>query len=884
MVNMPISDKNQDCDKTGVGTKLSPHIKAIDNDSIKFIAAGEKISDVETVVRELVENSIDAGAKVIEIKLTKFGTECIEVSDNGTGIDECNFGSLGLRYHTSKISNYERMQESLQTFGFRGEALSCICSIACVTITTKSRSSPTGSKLVFNRDGMLDKVTPVARTEGTTVTVRNLFHSMPVRRKELESTSKRQYDKVVKLLYEEILARPYIKFTLSKRSTTSKEKDFTHGGTTLEGCIITIYSIKVLESLIPIKQAGLINQNSISIGPVQDQEQMRRLTRSSTQVTDSADHEVHEQANGVERLSTTFETTIEPNREEFFQRSRKSKFAREKANYTIHGYISRIGRGRNSSDCQFIYVNKKPCDIPKLSRLINEIYKGYSNNQYPFYCLFIRVQSWAADFNVPHKRAVILQDEAKLCDIVRESLDLMFSPSAPAGQKSCPDALIPVSTQKRPRELTSDEVSEESKPVKKPTIQDPDKSDTDKYNATEETVAEEGLAPENDATNSSANQAVDPGDKLGADGRGSDSTSGTSDYVLAPTPADGVQEIVRSDNLKDIEENHTGSQYFDSSVRETGTPSKLPEKSVDTNQAGHGFVSALALHDYHKSHESACVPFSPRDRRILSNDGECRWAQVNIVSESGMQARIEHPEDLAESLEQERQQRIITDDSKNFSFAIHPNFNTVAEQELKFNLNKSSFQDMQIIGQFNKGFIIARLNRHLFIIDQHATDERANYEDQLEQSPLIKQPMVIPKPLYLNAIQENAIVTNLEAFRKRGFEFQIDMSKVSGYRVMLAATSICKGPTLEEHLTKEDVEELIDVALESPNQLDRYTLKKVKNVAATKACRKSVMIGDSLNWSQMEDIVRKMSILENPWVCAHNRPTIRHLMDIDWMS
>ncbi|GLJ59400.1 hypothetical protein SUGI_1507230 [Cryptomeria japonica] len=249
-----------------------------------------------------------------------------------------------------------------------------------------------------------------------------------------------------------------------------------------------------------------------------------------------------------------------------------------------------------------------------------------------------------------------------------------------------------------------------------------------------------------------------------------------------------------------------------------------------------------------------------------------------------LQVRIEHMEDLGAVLRRERCQRMTIADSKEYTFAIHPKFNVVAEQELKFNLNKSSFDSMQVIGQFNKGFILALLNKHIFIIDQHATDERANYEDQLDKSPFMTQDMVHPKPLYLTTIQEGAIIENMSEFEKRGFKFSVDQSKRAGMRIMLKSTAICKGHGIDEYLTIEDLEELIDVAVIAPNQLKSYTLKKIKSVAATRACRKSIMIGDKLNWAQMDNIVSKMATLENPWICAHNRPTIRHLMDTDWMS
>lgn len=737
-------------------------IREIDKASVKSIASGSKISDIEDAIRELIENSIDACARNIEIRLARFGIDAIEVQDDGTGIQEENFKNLGLRYHTSKISDFKALQESLDTFGFRGEALSCLCNLAHVIINTKTKSSPTGTKLTFKSDGSLGKKEHMARNEGTTVIIKELFHSLPVRRKELITSAKRQYDKVVKLLYEHVIARPHIKFTLCKKSSTKKDKDFTHGGTSLTGVIITIFGVKVMESLMPIKQAGAIElttQTSDNSEPSTSQD-------GSEATADSIVMD-----NQVNASIAQFEVVTPPKRDLFFTRSRRSKFKCLKPEYTIYGYISKVNEGRNSHDCQFIYVNKRPCDIPKISKMINEIYRNYTPNQYPFYCLFIQVQTWASDFNVPRKRAVILQDENKLIDIVRDCLEAMFSPHAPAKQKSCPNAHIPFASQNGPL--------------------------TEKQN---------NLS----TTTESQDNELQQSDKQ-------------------PT---GAKRDLRSDS--DAEGDHiTKKQLTD----DTGTALLRGQEDRQEEQLD---VGAMAL-------------------------------------------AISDPDDFGAILRRERVQRATIIDAKKYTFAIHPKFNTVAEQELKFNLNKSSFKSMQVIGQFNKGFIIARLNKHIFIIDQHATDERANYEEQLEKSPFMSQPMVHPKPLYLNSIQESAIIDNLEDFQKKGFQFAIDESKNPGLRVLLTSTSICKGNGADEHLTKEDLEELIDVALNAPNQLKTYTLKKVKRVAASRACRKSVMIGDKLTWSQMDNIVEKMSTLENPWVCAHDRPTIRHLMDTDWM-
>lgn len=859
-------------------------IKEIDKDTIKFIAAGEKISDIETAIRELIENSIDAEAKCIEIRLAGFGAEAIEIEDNGFGIDESNFKSIGIRYHTSKIRDYKNLQDNLETFGFRGEALSCLCNIANVTITTKAKKSPTGWKLTFHRDGQLAKREPVGRDVGTTVVVKKLFHSMPVRRRELELNAKKQYDKIIRLIYEEVLARPHIKFSLVKKNAAKKEKDFTHGGSTLEGCIITIFGINVLESLMPIRQTGLImvkdDLEDNKEKAITTCEKTNKTTTTNgispedkTQLESSTEMRDYSQSNADGPSQSTqppnedikFQAPVVTNIArrcsggEFFKRSCKSKFAREKPEYKIYGYISKLNSGRNSTDCQFLFVNKKPCDIPRVTRLINEIYRNYSKDQHPFYCLFIEVQSWAADFNVPRKRAVILQEESKLCEIVRDSLEEMFSPCVPASQKSCPIAQIPM--------LTIPKQQDTSLQPKEPHQSPPDSSKNEE-NRTASTGFRNGLDIYIEQV-SGSNTATDES-KFFKD------NNLTSHPIGASTKRN--HDSIDAQATSDCSSNCNGKRRPTTPILPYPGPDQSgPICSSSTTPPLQAIVSSSPQQPATKRISPAKLAPKP----VLQ---PCKFHQDEMLQNGDLNVRIDYLEDLPVALERERAQRRLNDDLKEFSFAIHPKFNSVAEDQLKFNLNKTSFQDMQVMGQFNKGFIIAKLNKHLFIIDQHATDERANYEDQLERSPLEKQTMVHPKPLFLNLIQENAILNNMEAFTKRGFEFAINKQAMIGYRVMLTATSICKGIGRDEYLGKEDVEELIDVIVESPNRLESYTLKKVREVAASRACRKSVMIGDSLTWTKMAGIVSRMSNLQNPWVCAHNRPTIRHLMDVDWMD
>ncbi|KAF7795174.1 hypothetical protein EIP86_006323 [Pleurotus ostreatoroseus] len=185
-------------------------IKPIDALSAHKITSGQVVIDLQTAVKELVENSLDAGATSIgtsvvspkEVRFKNYGLETIEVIDNGTGISSVDYEAVALKHHTSKLSSFDDLA-SVATFGFRGEALSSLCALTeSVTVTTATTSEvPMGTILKFNKLGKLsDKSGRIARQRGTTVTISGLFKPLPVRRKELERNAKREFAKALHLL------------------------------------------------------------------------------------------------------------------------------------------------------------------------------------------------------------------------------------------------------------------------------------------------------------------------------------------------------------------------------------------------------------------------------------------------------------------------------------------------------------------------------------------------------------------------------------------------------------------------------------------------------------------------------------------------------------
>lgn len=175
-------------------------VKALEGRTVHQIQSGQVIVDLCSVVKELVENSLDAEATAIEVRFRNNGLDSIEVQDNGIGIASENYDTIALKHYTSKLSNYDDLS-ALQTFGFRGEALSSLCALSKFHITTaRADEAPKGTRLGFEISGNLKGTQVIASQRGTTVTVEDLFRNLPVRRRELEKNIKREYGKVLGVL------------------------------------------------------------------------------------------------------------------------------------------------------------------------------------------------------------------------------------------------------------------------------------------------------------------------------------------------------------------------------------------------------------------------------------------------------------------------------------------------------------------------------------------------------------------------------------------------------------------------------------------------------------------------------------------------------------
>ncbi|XP_072568435.1 mismatch repair endonuclease PMS2 isoform X2 [Paramormyrops kingsleyae] len=842
-------------------------IRPIDRNSVHQICSGQVVLSLATAVKELVENSIDAGATNVEIRLKEYGSELIEVSDNGKGVEEGNFEGLTLKHHTSKLQDFSDLIH-VETFGFRGEALSSLCALSDLSVVTCHESAHVGTRLVFDHDGHISQRSPHPRQQGTTVLLQNLFYTLPVRHKEFQRNVKKEYAKMIQVLQSYCIISTGVRITCTNQIGQGKRNVVlsTNGSQSMRDNIGAVFGPKQLQSLLPFQQ----------------------LSPTEAVKEDYGLNDAH--------LPTDL--------------------------YVISGFVSRgdHGVGRSSTDRQFFFINDRPCDPSKVSKLVNEVYHMFNRHQYPFVVLNICVASDRVDVNVtPDKRQIFLQEEKLLLAILKTSLVAMYDTGVNK---------ISLNHTNLPMLSTCRDV------VQSPDVEQP------------ETVMETEVLPEPSLslTNSSLNLAgLRAAFSLhqvagGKNQPNSSKTSfhapaqkklkcffGSADKNMIQQPSRNAQDSVAPSFLKTPVAEGNGSELTGDSNMDTNSGSVLPELAEQYLGMGTG-EHALKSGSAFSSPEEKAVNNSESENHcgkgnedheskkasVLSGADPCRHKEPCNSSPdtkrpkleavvSGMKTapgviKLDAPvsmikkivplrfslPDLADRLRKLQEQRKERASEglkyRRFRAKINPGENQTAEDELKKEISKDMFKEMEIIGQFNLGFIITKLKSDIFMIDQHATDEKYNFEMLQQHTVLQGQKLIAPQKLHLTAVSETILMENVEIFKKNGFDFLIDEEAQVTERVKLVSLPTSKNWTFGP----ADIEELVFMLSDSPGVMCRPS--RVRQMFASRACRKSVMIGTALKNSEMKKLVAHMGEIEQPWNCPHGRPTMRHLANLHMLT
>lgn len=225
-------------------------IQILSEETIDKIAAGEVVERPSSVVKELVENAIDAGATAVTVEIKEGGISFIRVTDNGEGIEKSQIKNAFYRHATSKLRDASELS-AIDTLGFRGEALSSIAAVSQVELITKTEEDLTGTRYVI--EGAVEKdIQDVGVPKGTTIIVKNLFFNTPVRRKFLKSpTTEGSY--INELCERMALSKPEVSFQFIQNG---QMKFHTSGNGDLKELVYRIYGKDIAKEIIPINQKG----------------------------------------------------------------------------------------------------------------------------------------------------------------------------------------------------------------------------------------------------------------------------------------------------------------------------------------------------------------------------------------------------------------------------------------------------------------------------------------------------------------------------------------------------------------------------------------------------------------------------------------------------
>ncbi|XP_074355180.1 DNA mismatch repair protein PMS1 [Apium graveolens] len=895
----------QELTTSSAGASSPTLIKPINKGVVHKICAGQVILDLSSAVKELVENSLDAGATSIEISLRDYGEESFQVVDNGCGISPNNFKVLALRHHTSKLAEFHDLQ-SLTTFGFRGEALSSLCSLGNLTVETRTKNEAVATLLTFDRSGLLIKEDKTARKIGTTVTVKKLFANLPVRSKEFHRNIRKEYGKLVSLLNAYALIAKGVRIVCS--NTTGKNTKSvvlkTQGSGSLKDNIITVFGMDTFSCLEPI---------SLCIS----------------------------------------------------------------GNCKLDGFLSKSGHGsgRYMSDRQFFFVNGRPVDMPKVGKLVNELYKGANSRQFPIAILDFTLPSRACDVNVtPDKRKIFFSEENAIFDSLREALQNIYSPGHVSFSVNRCENLSKRDDFSKRDEGSKLLLEKFSMKVSDAKEEADNKEQCENGGINRSSVAEvldidgtskacsfsrirnrrqknnvDSTTTAQDASLPLGNASKHIVDSIDSPGRASSIQSLLSNFVtvskrkresistaLTETPLlRGGSVLFKSEKISpqistflstSLVKSHENEGANMVKITDLGSSEKCQSDGAcnetdDISSCGtvnsRVYGQDLMIQEQQLSSADSKLPVTTTNN--ISYDSRDTLAMPMLVQSSGLAADASERASAINTgftlnfsfkdLKTRRDQRLcrlkaISSSKERMKFETCYTAATLkssqlenidgkeealaaATNELERHFNKKDFGRMKVIGQFNLGFIIGKLGKDLFIVDQHAADEKYNFERLSVSTILNQQPLLRPMSLELSPEEEVVVTMHMDTIRKNGFSLEEDLYAPLGQRFKLRAVPFSKNITFGV----VDLKELISILADSQGECsmigsyrmdtaDSVCPPRVRSMLASRACRSSVMIGVSLSRIEMQKIIKHLADLKSPWNCPHGRPTMRHLVDL----
>lgn len=842
-------------------------LSRITDADVHTITSGQVIIELASIIKELLENSIDANATSISITFKRYGLEGIEFQDNGDGIKQEDFNNLCLKNYTSKLENFESLTDT-KTLGFRGEALNSICNVSQMIIKTASvNDAPKGYELIYDKFGKLVNKQMVNQTKGTLIKVSDIFKDLPVRKLNLEKHYKKEFQNCLNLLTQYLIILTNTRILVSNIDISGRKKVIlkTSGNKLIKDNIVNVFG-----------SSGLQGLNDIAVELDLDDSYVVKL----------------------------------------------------------NGMVSKasIGEGRLTKDRQYIFINKRPVKFQKIIKLMNQLYKKYNYLQSPVIVLNLELDVKLLDINVTPDKSIVLifnKYENILLNRIESYLEDFWDNSG--------NYNFPVN------EITQEKIKERNVSITQPKLesfalfQEGESIETD--TADEVEVLERKSVRNSRVVNIntlfvpdelSEHEEIDDGDDNdNGDNDGDD--DGKNDYegdngvndinenldvdVDENVSKNKIETVIKkvetefdNTNIQDEPTDLTGIQKLTKKTRSslndtindaiTDNDNMYLEENIINSQLENS-INAVIPHteeidpccSSHSGHSPDKIPDSRPDNPdeinleteliYFPNSENNNTENEKVIPVSNQKIRV-----LEDEIRLPQNKRLCVKPAPSGTSNVQTSDFTdreASEQLLGLSIHKTDFNSMNIIGQFNKGFIIVHKKDtdDILIVDQHASDEKYNFENLNNETTFKNQPLVVPQKLDLNSIERLIILNNLEIFEKNGFRFKDNSSAASDEKqeeIYLTSLPYSKNTIFN----LKDLSELIQLVQDSGSSTNAIIRpSKVRAMFAMRACRSSIMIGQPLSQTRMETVVQHLSTLDKPWNCPHGRPTMRHIVKID---
>lgn len=891
------------------------------------------------------------------VRLFNKGLEIVEVSDDGSGVPLDSRRSMALPHSTSKIHSFADIY-STTSLGFRGEALYSLCNVSeKVVIATRTRSDAVAQRLEFGPDGSVLSTSELPRKVGTTVAVIRLLSHLPVRRKDLEQRLAQHRTKIVQLVSSYAVFCTGVQIRLLDMVNNVNEKTIlssTVNSKTLRDTISAVRGPKFLSSLSKVTASlpdtigggtivGYITAANVQrVGKGQCFSINRRpvdLPKVSKLLNDAF------RGFGGDRVVCFLECTLPP------------------GSYDIN----------LSPDKRQVLLTHEADICAAIVAAVTELWSSQTEGQFESKELDILDElgdssrgsnrSIGRRYAFVHdpKKAVAKENEEDAKKIEYESSPerrrpppMRVGPPAKRARQSFDESSPSDHEQPSPRvvsdSLTGSMDDDSSSPVA---------SDLNPTSSSTETTPHTTVtpAPPSNPVSETARQTATLAEERqfrtvqakfnrAENSHNDERPSEESPFALQTETGNVEQEEQpvkrRSFGLERFGFKASKSTAIKTTTSRSSTTSttesfkRSTARVVSLGGSSRGVVrSELNLQSRTVSvdktnGEAFGAEKSAKSDRDDSSDGEealrttvqkiakktpVKWGDFQST-EHVIQATVRDRKAAKERKHRVPLIRVDSHDSKDDESEDE------AQEKAPVSLSKSDFETMQVVGQFNMGFIVARSKEgNVWILDQHACDEKYNFEKLCRETVIHEQRLLAPLPLELSPSEETCVLDFMEIFEKNGFRFNYDETKPPRHRLSLTALphSGAQDGRKAVQFGKDDVsalcailspdEDEAHVAIDGGTGVDgqgmygnnavrRYTsstqtqtssddadkiiarLPKTIAMFASRACRSSIMIGTALSENEMNKIVKRLSDVENPWSCPHGRPTMRHVADM----